>query len=86
MKRLGVVSHPIGGRKLIVKGSESMSSCNIKELPRKGSPVLDKKVARIGKVSDIIGPASRPYVVVKIFSDVPDSKIKSWIREKVYVK
>ncbi|WP_164999259.1 H/ACA ribonucleoprotein complex subunit GAR1 [Methanohalophilus profundi] len=86
MKRLGVVYHLIGGRKLIVKGSENMSYCNIKELPRKGSAVLDKKVARIGKVSDIIGPASRPYVVVKIFSDVPDSKIKSWIREKVYVK
>ncbi|ADE36176.1 H/ACA ribonucleoprotein complex subunit GAR1 [Methanohalophilus mahii] len=86
MKRLGVVSHLIGGRKLIVKGSESMAFCNIKDLPRKGSAVLDKKVARIGKVSDIIGPTAQPYIVVKIFSDVPDSKIKSWIREKVYVK
>lgn len=86
MKRLGVVSHLIGGRKLIVKGSESMSSYNIKDLPRRGSTVLDKKVARIGKVSDIIGPAARPYVVVKIFGDVPDSKLKGWIREKVYVK
>jgi RNA-binding protein len=86
MKRLGVVSHLIGGRKLIVKGSESMSFCNIKDLPSKGSAVLDKKVSRIGRVSDIIGSTARPYVVVKIFSDIPDSRIKSWIREKVYVK
>ncbi|MBN2488543.1 MAG: H/ACA RNA-protein complex protein Gar1 [Methanosarcinaceae archaeon] len=83
MKRLGTVMHLSERRKLIVRGDEIGS---IKDLPRINSVVVDKAVTQIGKVTNIIGPVSHPYISVKIFNGISDSELRSYINERVYVQ
>lgn len=82
MKRLGTVMHLSERRKLIVRGDEIGS---IKDLPRINSVVVNKAVTQIGKVNNIIGPVSHPYISVKIFNGISDSELRSYINERVYV-
>ncbi len=83
MKRLGTVMHLSERRKLIVRGDEIGS---IKDLPRINSVVVNKAVTQIGKVNNIIGPVSHPYISVKIFNGISDSELRSYINERVYVQ
>jgi RNA-binding protein len=83
MKRLGTVMHLSERRKLIVHGDEIGS---IKDLPRINSVVVNKAVTQIGKVNNIIGPVSHPYISVKIFNGISDSDLRSYINERVYVQ
>jgi RNA-binding protein len=83
MKRLGTVMHLSERRKLIVRGNEIGS---IKDLPKINSVVVNKAVTQIGKVNNIIGPVSHPYISVKIFNGISDSELRSYISERVYVQ
>ena len=83
MKRLGTVMQLSERRKLIVRGDEIKS---IKNLPRINSVVLNKAVKQIGKVNNIIGPVSHPYISVRIFNGISDSELRSYINERVYVQ
>jgi RNA-binding protein len=56
LQRLGKVLHVTPSQNIVVK---------IDKTPKIGSAVVDEKLKVVGKIFDIIGPASSPYVVVK---------------------
>lgn len=56
MQRLGKVLHVTPSQNIVIK---------ITKPPKIGSAVIDEKLKVVGKIFDIIGPASSPYVVVK---------------------
>ena len=56
MQRLGKVLHVTPSQNIVV---------TIDKTPKIGSAVVDEKLKVVGKIFDIIGPASSPYVVVK---------------------
>ncbi len=56
MKRLGKVSH-ISSHKMLILRSDFAPSI--------GDAVVTKSLTKIGKVSDVFGPVSKPYVAIK---------------------
>jgi len=56
LKRLGKVSHVSSHKMLILKSEFA---------PRIGDTVVTKNLTEIGKVSDVFGPISEPYVAIK---------------------
>ncbi len=56
MQRIGRVLHISSDRNIILKAEK---------LPRIGARVIDEKLKPVGKVFDIFGPVSSPYVKVK---------------------
>jgi RNA-binding protein len=56
LQRLGKVLHVTPSQNIVVK---------IDKTPKIGSSVVDEKLHVVGKIFDIIGPASSPYVVMK---------------------
>ena len=56
LQRLGKVLHVTPSQNIVV---------TIDKTPKIGSAVVDEKLKVVGKIFDIIGPASSPYVVVK---------------------
>jgi RNA-binding protein len=58
---LGTAIHVVSKR-LIVRGDAVVGESR---LPRVNSPVVDQKRVRIGRVYDIFGPISQPYLVIK---------------------
>jgi rRNA processing protein Gar1 len=60
---------------------------NIKPIPEIGSLVFDSKGTKIGKIQDVIGPVSRPWIVVKSFIiDFQLEPEKSFYAAKNYAK
>ncbi|MCL5949178.1 MAG: Gar1/Naf1 family protein [Candidatus Bathyarchaeota archaeon] len=56
MQRLGKVSNVTPSRNIVVKAENP---------PKMGFEVIDENLNVVGKVFDIIGPVSAPYVVIK---------------------
>ena len=56
MQRLGLVLHISPSRNIIAK---------VENTPRIGDTVVDENLKPIGKVFDIFGPVSSPYVAVR---------------------
>lgn len=56
MQRIGRVLHFSSDKNIIIKAEK---------LPRIGAKVVDEKLNLVGKVFDIFGPVSSPYVKVK---------------------
>ena len=56
MQRLGQVLHISPSRNIIIK---------VENLPKIGETVVDENLKPVGKVFDIIGPTTSPYVTVK---------------------
>jgi len=56
LQRLGKVLHVTPSQNIVVK---------IDKTPKIGSAVVDEKLQVVGKIFDVIGPVSSPYVVVK---------------------
>ena len=65
LQKLGMVIHK-SHSKLILVNLESG------KIPRIGAKVVDRKNREIGRVYDIIGPVSSPYVLVKPIRDHED--------------
>ena len=57
MKKLGKVSVIARNGNLLVQTSKPQ---------RIGIPVVDQQIKRIGKIVDVIGPTSGPYIVVNV--------------------
>ncbi len=72
MQRLGRVLHVTPSMNIIVKSETT---------PKIGQTVVDENLKVIGKVFDIIGPKSSPYVAVKPSVKEP----KKLVNEKLYV-
>jgi RNA-binding protein len=56
LQRLGKVLHVTPSQNIVVK---------IGKTPKIGSAVVDEKLRTVGKIFDVIGPVSSPYVVLK---------------------
>ena len=56
MQRLGVTLHVSRSRNIIVK---------VENIPKIGETVVDENLKPVGKISDVFGPVSSPYVAVK---------------------
>ncbi|MCW4007659.1 MAG: Gar1/Naf1 family protein [Candidatus Bathyarchaeota archaeon] len=56
MQRLGKVLSVAPSQNIVVKADKN---------PKIGSAVVDENLKVVGKVSDVIGPVSSPYAVVK---------------------
>ena len=57
MQRLGRVQSLTPSKNLVIKATD--------QPPKIGASVVDENLKVVGKVFDIIGPVSSPYVVVK---------------------
>lgn len=56
MQRLGLVLHVSPSRNLIMK---------VEKVPKIGDTVVDENLKQVGKVFDILGPTSSPYVAIR---------------------
>ena len=63
MQKLGRVRALTPSKNMIVK---------TEKVPKIGSEVIDENLNVVGKVCDIVGPVSAPYVVVKTTIREPD--------------
>lgn len=86
MKKLGTVSHLSKSRNLIVRMDELKPSDAFKKAPKINSVVLNKSVKSIGKINDIIGPVSQPYVIINVSRKITDSELLNYVNERVYIK
>ena len=72
MQRLGLVLHISPSRNLIMK---------VENVPKIGDTVVDENLKPVGKVFDILGPASSPYISIR--STVRDPE--KMVNRSVYV-
>jgi RNA-binding protein len=56
LQRLGLVLHISPSRNLIMK---------VEKVPKIGDTVVDENLKQVGRVFDILGPASSPYVAIR---------------------
>jgi len=56
LQRLGLVLHISPSRNLITK---------VENIPRIGETVVDENLKPVGKVFDVLGPVSSPYVAIR---------------------
>ena len=63
LQRLGKVLHVTPSNNIVVK---------VDKTPKIGATVINEKLKVIGKVFDVIGPVSSPYVVVKPTIESPE--------------
>jgi RNA-binding protein len=56
LQRLGLILHISPSRNLIAK---------VDNIPRIGETVVDENLKPVGKVFDILGPVSSPYVAIR---------------------
>lgn len=74
MKRLGKVLHVSSSGNMVVQADKA---------PAIGSVVVNEKIEEVGLVYDVIGPTSRPYVVVRPKEDVD---AKSYVGRSLYIR
>jgi RNA-binding protein len=63
LQRLGKVLYVTPSQNIVVK---------TEKLPKLGSTVVNEKLETVGKIFDVIGPTSSPYVIVKPSVKKPD--------------
>ena len=72
----------IGKIKSIVGNEIVVESKELKELPKVGSIAFVQE-KRIGRIFDIIGRVTMPYVIIKAFRNINSEEL---INELVYIK
>jgi len=68
LRRIGRVLHISPSKKAVVKAEG---------IPKIGGTVVDEKKRLVGKVCDILGPTSSPYVEVEVKVEDPQKIINS---------
>jgi RNA-binding protein len=63
LQRLGKVLHVTPSQNIVVK---------TEKLSKLGSIVVNEKLETVGKIFDVIGPTTSPYVIVKPSVKKPD--------------
>jgi RNA-binding protein len=67
LQRIGLVLHVSPSRNIIAK---------IEKIPRIGEAVVDENLRIVGKVFDIFGPVSSPYVAIRPTISKPEELTK----------
>ncbi|MFB6091385.1 MAG: H/ACA ribonucleoprotein complex subunit GAR1 [Haloquadratum sp.] len=75
MQRLGTVSR-IAQHLLVVR-------CDDADHPDIGAEAVDESLSTVGRVVDVFGPVSRPYVAV---SPADDVRPASYVGERLYAR
>lgn len=73
MRRLGKVLHVSASGNMVVQATMA---------PSIGSRVVDEKIREVGSVYDVIGPVSRPYVVVRPAEGV---EAENYVNKLLYI-
>ncbi|MDY6965316.1 MAG: Gar1/Naf1 family protein [Halobacteriota archaeon] len=81
MKKLGIVINTTSQGNLLVRGKLPTKG-KVDDL-RIGSTVVTKKMKKIGRVYDIIGPVQQPYVTIK--PNISDRELQKLHNEWVYI-
>lgn len=81
MKRLGSVLHTIDNL-LIIRADKTLDA----GLLSPNSMVFTKKMQNIGKIKEIFGPVSSPYISIRISKNVSGSELMGMKNERVYLK
>lgn len=55
-----------------------------KTIPPIGSSVITRRMKKIGRILDIIGPVSEPYAVVKLTREIDESILSTPLYYKSY--
>ena len=63
MRRVGTVVRTAGGVAVARSADESH--------PAVGAPVVDDALERVGRIVDVMGPVSRPYLVISPAETTP---------------
>lgn len=81
MKRLGRILHNID-KLLIIRADETL---DINELSS-NSAVYTRKMKNIGKIKEIFGPVSSPYISIRVSNNVSGSELIIMKNERLYLK
>lgn len=76
MQRLGKVLH----------ASKSNLIARAEQVPKLGTKVHDQKNRLVGRVSDIFGPISTPYIAIKPVSNISPRDIAGLVNEEMYIR
>jgi rRNA processing protein Gar1 len=79
VKALGTLSHETKSGNLVIRGNEVPTP----QAPSIYSYAHTKKM-RVGKIQDVIGPVSRPYVILKPHGKLSKKEISSLSGETIY--
>lgn len=81
MKRLGSVLHTIDNL-LIIRADKTLDT----GLLSPNSMVFTKKMQNIGKIKEIFGPVSSPYISIRISKNVSGQELTGMKNERMYLK
>lgn len=81
MKRLGSILHTIDNL-LIIRADETMDIGVLSP----NSSVFTRKMKNIGKIKEIFGPVSSPYISVRILKNVSGQELMGMKNERLYLK
>jgi len=76
LRKLGVILHISSHGYIILRASL---------FPKIDSSVLTKRMKKIGKVHDVFGPVTSPFVSVKPSKKIGPADLKKLQGEKVYI-
>ncbi len=79
MRALGTLIHETKSGNLVIREQEGAPH----KIPSMYSPAGTKKI-RVGKIQDIIGPKSRPYIIVKPQARLSKGELSSLKGETFY--
>jgi rRNA processing protein Gar1 len=79
VKAIGTLSHETRSGNLVIKGNELTEN----RVPRIYSYACTKK-GRLGKIRDVIGPKSRPYIVLKPEKKLNESELSKLAGTTIY--
>ncbi len=65
MKRIGRVIRTAGGMAIARSPDDSH--------PEIGAQIIDESLSRVGEVVDVMGPTSKPYIVINPTTGSPES-------------
>lgn len=77
MRRLGRVVKIRGGRKLIVKANFA---------PKLLQTVYDERLRPVGRVYDVFGPVSSPYVSILVSPEISENGVRLLLDKFLYIK
>ena len=81
MKRLGSIIHTIDNL-LIIRADDTLDTSSLSS----NSAVFTKKMKNVGKIKEIFGPVSSPYISIRISKNVSGPELTGLRNERLYLK
>ena len=81
MKRLGSILHTIDNL-LIIRADKTLDTGVLSP----DSAVFTRKMKNIGRIKEIFGPVSSPYISIRISKNVSGSELMDMRNERLYLK